>query len=70
MIAGALTEPAVAALGNPVQSTIVLSLESDIIILLIAALRMGGLVNFISHPVLTGFTSGAALLIIGSKHWV
>jgi SulP family sulfate permease len=29
-----------------------------------ALLRMGGLVNFISHPVLTGFTSGASLLII------
>ncbi len=35
--------------------------------LLMALLRMGGLVNFISHPVLTGFTSGAALLIIGSQ---
>lgn len=67
MIAGALTEPAVAALGNPVQSAIVLSLESGIIMLLMAVLRMGGLVNFISHPVLTGFTSGAALLIIGSQ---
>jgi SulP family sulfate permease len=28
---------------------------------------MGGLVNFISHPVLTGFTSGASLLIIASQ---
>lgn len=67
MIASALTAPAVAALGNPVQSAIVLSLESGIIMLLMAVLRMGGLVNFISHPVLTGFTSGAALLIIGSQ---
>ena len=30
-------------------------------------LRMGGLVNFISHPVLTGFTSGAAILIVLSQ---
>jgi SulP family sulfate permease len=67
MIASALTAPAVAALGNPVQSAVVLSLESGIIMLLMAVLRMGGLVNFISHPVLTGFTSGAALLIIGSQ---
>jgi len=67
MIASALTAPAVAALGNPVQSAIVLSLESGIIMLLMAVLRMGGLVNFISHPVLTGFTSGAALLIIGNQ---
>jgi len=67
MIASALTAPAIAALGNPVQSAIVLSLESGIIMLLMAVLRMGGLVNFISHPVLTGFTSGAALLIIGNQ---
>lgn len=67
MIASALTAPAITALGNPVQSALVLSLESGIIMLLMAVLRMGGLVNFISHPVLTGFTSGAALLIIGSQ---
>lgn len=67
MIASALTAPTISALGNPVQSAIVLSLESGIIMLLMAVLRMGGLVNFISHPVLTGFTSGAALLIIGSQ---
>ncbi len=67
MIASALTAPSVMALGNPIQSTLVLSLESGIIMLLMAVLRMGGLVNFISHPVLTGFTSGAALLIIGSQ---
>jgi SulP family sulfate permease len=29
--------------------------------------RMGGLVNFISHPVLAGFTSGAAILIIANQ---
>jgi sulfate permease, SulP family len=67
MIASALTAPAVAALGDPVQSALILSLESGAIMLLMAALRMGGLVNFISHPVLTGFTSGAALLIIVSQ---
>lgn len=67
MIASALTAPAVAELGNPIQSALVLSLESGIIMLLMAVLRMGGLVNFISHPVLTGFTSGAAILIIGSQ---
>lgn len=67
MIAGALAAPEVSALGNPVQSALILSAESGIIMLLMALLRMGGLVNFISHPVLTGFTSGAALLIIGSQ---
>ncbi|MBL6986199.1 MAG: sulfate permease [Methylobacter sp.] len=67
MIAGALSAPEINALGNPVQSALILSAESGIIMLLMALLRMGGLVNFISHPVLTGFTSGAAILIIGSQ---
>ncbi len=67
MIASALSSPTIMALGNPLQSALVLSLESGIIMLLMAVLRMGGLVNFISHPVLTGFTSGASLLIISSQ---
>jgi SulP family sulfate permease len=67
MVAGALNAPEVSALGNPVQSTIILSAESGLIMLLMVLLRMGGLVNFISHPVLTGFTSGASLLIIASQ---
>ncbi len=67
MIASALSAPEVSILGNPVQSALILSAESGVIMLLMALLRMGGLVNFISHPVLTGFTSGAALLIIGSQ---
>jgi SulP family sulfate permease len=67
MIASALSAPEISALGRPVQSALILSAESGIIMLVMAMLRMGGLVNFISHPVLTGFTSGAALLIIGSQ---
>ncbi|MGB4498232.1 MAG: sulfate permease [Methylococcaceae bacterium] len=67
MIASALQLPEVSALGNPLQSAVILSAESGAILLAMAIFRMGGLVNFISHPVLTGFTSGAALLIIGSQ---
>ncbi len=67
MIASALTSPAVSELGNPLQSAVILSAESGAIMVLMSMFRMGGLVNFISHPVLTGFTSGAALLIIGSQ---
>ncbi|MFI3119591.1 MAG: sulfate permease [Methylococcaceae bacterium] len=67
MIASALQSPEVIALGNPVQSTLILSATSGVIMLLMALLRMGGLVNFISHPVLTGFTSGASILIIASQ---
>ena len=64
MIASALNEPGVSALGPPEQSALILSAECGIILLFMALLRMGGLVNFISHPVLTGFTSGASILII------
>ena len=67
MIASALNAPEVSALGKPVQSALILSAESGLIMLLMALLRMGGLVNFISHPVLRGFTSGASLLIIVSQ---
>ncbi len=64
MIANALASPAVSQLGNPLQSAVILSAESGVILLLMAMWRMGRLVNFISQPVITGFTSGAALLII------
>jgi SulP family sulfate permease len=67
MIASTLSAPEISALGTPVQSTIILSAESGLIMLLMALLHMGRLVNFISHPVLTGFTSGASLLIIASQ---
>jgi len=67
MIASALNAPEVSALGKPVQSALILSAESGLMMLLMALLRLGGLVNFISHPVLRGFTSGASLLIIVSQ---
>ena len=67
MLASVLNTPGISALGNPVQSALILSAETGLIMMLMALLRMGGLVNFISHPVLTGFTSGASLLIIGSQ---
>ena len=67
MIASSLSSPEVSALAHPVQSALLLSAESGVIMLIMALLRMGSLVNFISHPVLAGFTSGAALLIIGNQ---
>lgn len=67
MIAGALMAPEIKALGDPVQSALVLSAECGAMMAMMALLRMGGLVNFISHPVLAGFTTGAALLIIASQ---
>jgi SulP family sulfate permease len=67
MIASALTAPEISILGNSVESAIILAAESGLILLAMAVLRMGGLVHFISHPVLTGFTSGASILIIFSQ---
>jgi SulP family sulfate permease len=67
MIASALSAPEITLLGSPVENAIILAAEGGIILLVMATLRMGGLVNFISHPVLSGFTSGAALLIVLSQ---
>ncbi|MGR9086783.1 MAG: SulP family inorganic anion transporter [Gammaproteobacteria bacterium] len=67
MIASALNATEIRALDDPAQNALILSAESGIILLTMAVLRMGGLVNFISHPVLNGFTSGATILIIASQ---
>ncbi len=67
MIASALTAPDISSLGNPVESAVILAAEGGLIMLLMAVFNLGGLVNFISHPVLTGFTSGASILIVFSQ---
>ncbi|SMG63181.1 sulfate transporter, partial [methanotrophic bacterial endosymbiont of Bathymodiolus sp.] len=67
MIASVLTAPEINQLGSTVENAIILAAEGGFILLFMAMLRMGGLVNFISHPVLTGFTSGAAILIVLSQ---
>ncbi len=67
MIASALSAPELTAFGSPTEHAIILAFEGGIILLLMSAFHMGGLVKFISHPVLSGFTSGAAILIIFSQ---
>lgn len=67
MIASALGAPEISALHNQVLSAVILAIESGILMLTMAMLRLGNLVNFISHPVLTGFTSGASILIVASQ---
>jgi len=67
MIASVLSAPEITVLGSSIENAIILAAEGGLILLLMAMLRMGGLVNFISHPVLTGFTSGAAILIVLSQ---
>ena len=46
---------------------LILSALSGAILLAMAALKLGWLTSFISHPVLSGFTTGAALFIVGTQ---
>jgi SulP family sulfate permease len=50
-----------------VANALLLAAMSGGILLLMALLRLGVLVNFLGHPVLSGFTNAAAILIILSQ---
>ena len=50
-----------------VQLVLTLSFMSGVIMLSLGVLRLGTLVNFISHTVVVGFTAGAAMLILGAQ---
>ncbi|MEO6624585.1 MAG: SulP family inorganic anion transporter, partial [Burkholderiaceae bacterium] len=58
-----------AAVGSPDYVRLVLTLTFlvGVFQLLLGALRLGTLVNFVSHTVVVGFTTGAAVLIAGSQ---
>ena len=47
--------------------TTILCLQVGILLWLLRLLRMGGIVNLLSHPVITGFVNAAAILIIVSQ---
>lgn len=49
------------------QGAVLLAAMSAGMLLLMGFLRLGELANFLSHPVLSGFTSGAAVVIIVSQ---
>jgi len=76
MVATALASPGLPGAGlsgavlagqSPAANALILAAESGAIFLSLAALRAGPLMHFISHPVLAGFTNGAALLIMASQ---
>jgi len=67
MVASALSSPEIMALGTSTQNALLLALEGGVILCLMSAFKMGSLVNYISQPVLSGFTSGAAIIIIWSQ---
>ncbi len=50
-----------------VQLALTLSFLSGLLMLALGALRLGGLMNFVSHTVVVGFTAGAAVLIASSQ---
>lgn len=67
MVAHALQGYAGDDLSRWSSGAMILAAESGLLLLAMRGLRLGALVHFVSHPVLYGFTSGAALLIIISQ---
>ncbi|MGB8338529.1 MAG: SulP family inorganic anion transporter [Burkholderiales bacterium] len=65
MVAAALANNQLGA--DVTQNATLLALECAAIFALLAILRAGWLVNLVSHPVLSGFTTGAAVLILFSQ---
>ena len=47
--------------------TAVLCFEVGVLLLLLRAFQMGGIVNFLAHPVMAGFVNAAAIVIIVSQ---
>lgn len=69
-VAAIMVAAALAQHGHPdnaLAAALALALMGGGILLLMAWLRLGVLVSLLSHPVLSGFTSAAALLIIASQ---
>lgn len=64
MTATALSPLFVAGSVEYVQAALLLTFLSGIILMILALLRFGFLVNFISHPVVSGFVTASAILII------
>lgn len=50
-----------------IQGAVLLAALSGVLLLAMAALRLGWLTHFISHPVLSGFVTGAAIFIVGTQ---
>lgn len=67
MVTAALTPYAGGDPAKYLTGALILSALCGAILLAMAVLRLGWLTNFISHPVLSGFTTGAAIFIIGTQ---
>lgn len=67
MVAAALVPYADGDPDKYLTGALILSALTGLIMLAMGFLRLGWLTNFISHPVLTGFTTGAAIFIVGTQ---
>ena len=67
LVAVGLGTLAITGVENYIKMVVVLALMVGAIQLLLGLLRMGFLVNFLSRPVISGFTSAAAIIIILSQ---
>ncbi|OUS05481.1 hypothetical protein A9Q90_06300 [Gammaproteobacteria bacterium 54_18_T64] len=67
MVAAALVPYAGGDPDKYLTGALILSALTGFIMLAMGFLRLGWLTNFISHPVLTGFTTGAAIFIVGTQ---
>lgn len=50
-----------------ITGAVVLSLLSGLILIVMGGLRLGFLANFLSHPVISGFISASAIVIVASQ---
>src|SRR5690606_38737646 len=64
MTAAALAPIAAPGSGDYIAGAVLLSLLSGIMLFAFGLLRLGAMARFLSGPVISGFISGAALLII------
>ncbi len=67
MVASTVGQHAAAYSDAYLGITTVLSLQVGIILMLLRLLQVGGIVNLLSHPVISGFVNGAAVVIIVSQ---
>lgn len=67
MVAATVSEYAPKYSDEYLSITTIICLQSGIFLWLLRLSRMGGLVNLLSHPVITGFVNAAAILIIVSQ---
>lgn len=65
MVAAAIAGSAVIV--DPVAGALILAALSGLILLAMGILRLGVLANLLSQPVLTGFSSGAAIVIMADQ---